>query len=494
MAVDSTERRVVYAGNGKTTAFPFVFKVFADADVSVLVGKPDSSESSVELKVNSDYTVVLNADQSTTPGGTVMVKVAPAEGYNLAVVSAVPYTQPMVLTPYGGFNPETLNDNSDLQCIQIQQIVERLNRAITTSPTDELTPGELKNKLLDAANDATVIAKGYAEAAAASATDAKRSADAAAKSSENAAAVESRVNAKEASLGAGLTQVSNDEQAKIIAEGNRQVSRVESAGAGQIDKVNVAGQHQVDRVAAEGDKQIDRVGVRGDSEVARLNRAGEIVLDRSGLRCKAGTRTFDVTIAAGAEVALPAEISYVVAAKHLRLVWNGLVLYPGEQYTEVGTEFTESTAVKLTFDLKAGDVLQAWVVPLGGTKDSATGVITPDESKKCAVETWTISAASAAPVVLRLPNNMTYVAGKDHLRMSWNGLVLMQPYEYEEVGEVGAPSNQIRLNLDLSAGDVLNAWTVPYAAGDPSETQQQIAVLQDALAELSRKVVYKDAQ
>lgn len=295
-------------------------------------------------------------------------------------------------------------------------------------------------------------AKGYAEAAAASATDAKGSADAAAKSSENAAAVESRVN----SLGAGLTQISNDEQAKIIAEGNRQVSRVENAGAGQID-----------RVASEGDKQINRVGIRGDLEVDRLNRAGEIVLDRSGIRCKAGTRTFDATIAAGAEVALPAEISYVVAAKHLRLAWNGLVLYPGEQYTEVGAEFTESTAVKFTFDLRAGDVLQAWVIPLGGTKDSETGVITPDASKKCAVETWTISGAAAAQVVLRLPNGMTYVAGKDHLRMSWNGLVLMQPYEYEEIGEVGTSSNQIKLNLDLRAGDVLNAWTVPYASGEP---------------------------
>lgn len=423
-----------------------------------------------------------------------MLKKALAEGIRLAIISNVPYNQLAVFINKGGFYPETLNEVDDKQTILSQQLLEKVERAIVTDPTDSMTPQELKNKLLDAANDATVIAKGYAEAAAASATEAKGSADAAAKSSENAAAVESRVNAKEASLGAGLTQVSNDEQAKIIAEGNRQISRVESAGAGQIDKVNVAGQHQVDRVAAEGDKQVNRVGVRGDSEVARLSRAGEIVLDRSGIRCKAGTRTFDTAIAAGAEVTLPAEISYIVAAKHLRLVWNGLVLYPGEQYTEVGTEFTESTAVKLTFDLEAGDVLQAWVVPLGGTKDSETGVITPDESKKCAVETWTISSASAAPAVLRLPNNMTYVAGKDHLRMSWNGLVLMQPYEYEEVGEVGAPSNQIKLNLGLSAGDVLNAWTVPYAAGEPSETQQQIAVLQDALAELSRKVVYKDAQ
>lgn len=481
MAIEDVARRVTYTGNGKQTDFPFAFVVFnAETDILVYRKVDDASEVAVP---SSDFTVTLNADQASNPGGKVTMLIAPGDGVTIAILSNVAYEQTMELTTHDGFDPRTLNRNADRIVAQIQQLKEGLSRAIVTGPTDKLTPQELKNKLLDAANDATVIAKGYAEAAAASATDAKGSADAAAKSSENASAVESRVNAKEASLGAGLTQVSNDEQAKIIAEGNRQVSRVENAGAGQVD-----------RVAAEGDKQINRVGVRGDSEVARLNRAGEIVLDRSGIRCKTGTRTFDATVAAGTEVALPADVSYVVAAKHLRLVWNGLVLYPGEQYTEVGTEFTESTTVKLTFDLEAGDVLQAWVVPLGGTKDSETGVITPDESKKCAVETWAISGVSAAPVVLRLPNDMTYVAGKDHLRMSWNGLVLMQPYEYEEVGEVGASSNQIKLNLDLSVGDVLNAWTVPYASGEPSETQQQIAVLQDALAELSRKVVYKDAQ
>ncbi len=452
MTVASTLRRAgPYTGNGVTTEFAFSFKIFEDSELIVARSSDNGEET---LVLNTDYAVSLNANQDISPGGKVVLKKALAEGIRLAIISNVPYNQLAVFTNKGGFYPETLNEVDDKQTILSQQLLEKVERAIVTDPTDSMTPQELKNKLLDAANDATVIAKGYAEAAAASATDAKKSA-------EGAAGVENRINAKEASLGEGLEQISNDERSKIIAEVDRQVGRVTA---------------------------------RGDLEVDRLNRAGEIVLDRSGIRCKAGTRTFDAAIAAGAEVTLPAEISYVVAAKHLRLVWNGLVLYPGEQYTEVGAEFTESTTVKLTFDLKAGDVLQAWVVPLGGTKDSETGVITPDESKKCAVETWTISGVSVAPVVLRLPNDMTYVAGKDHLRVSWNGLVLMPPYEYEEVGEVGAPSNQIKINIDLSVGDVLNAWTVPYAAGEPSETQQQIAVLQDALAELSRKVVYKDAQ
>lgn len=307
MAVDSTERRVVYAGNGKTTAFPFVFKVFADTDVSVLVGKPDGSEASVELKVNSDYTVVLNTDQNTTPGGTITVKVAPAEGYNLAVVSAVPYTQPMVLTPYGGFNPETLNDNSDLQCIQIQQIVERLNRAITTDPTDELTPGELKNKLLDAANDATVIAKGYAEAAAASATDAKKSRD----------------------------DILEHQQEVIAA------------------------------ITAEGDKQNQRLVTEGDTQIDRIKAETDNTLIANGMGCAEKFWTLSADMPAGTDIVIPSGVKYLVNRHHLRVSWNGLVLAIGQNFTEVGAEDTFSDTFRLTFDAKAGDELDIWIGALG---------------------------------------------------------------------------------------------------------------------------------
>ena len=307
MAVDSTERRVVYAGNGKTTAFPFVFKVFADTDVSVLVGKPDGSEASVELKVNSDYTVVLNADQSTTPGGTVTVKVAPAEGYNLAVVSAVLYTQPMVLTPCGGFNPETLNDNSDLQCIQIQQIVERLNRAITTDPTDELTPGELKQKLLDAANDATVIAKGYAEAAAASATEAKKSRD-----------------------------DILEHQEEVIAA-----------------------------ITAEGDKQDQRLVTEGDTQINRIKAETDNTLIANGTGCTEKFWMLSADTPAGTDIVIPSGVKYLVNRHHLRVSWNGLVLAIGQNFTEVGAEDTFSDTFRLTFDAKAGDEIDIWIGALG---------------------------------------------------------------------------------------------------------------------------------
>lgn len=307
MAVDSTERRVVYAGNGKTTAFPFVFKVFADTDVSVQVGKPDGSEATVELKANSDYTVTLNADQNTTPGGTVNVKTAPDEGYNLAVVSAVPYTQPMVLTPYGGFNPETLNDNSDRQCIQIQQLVEQVSRAITTDPTDSMTPQELKQKLLDAAETATVIAKGYAEAAAASAADAKKSRD-------------------------------------DILEHQQEV----------IDAITTEGDRQYQRLVTEGNTQIDRIKAEADN-----------TLIVNGTGCAEKFWALSADTPAGTDIVIPSGIKYLVDRHHLRVAWNGLVLAIGQNFTEVGAEDTFSGTFRLTFDAKAGDELDIWIGALG---------------------------------------------------------------------------------------------------------------------------------
>ena len=214
MAVDSTERRVVYAGNGKTTAFPFVFKVFADTDVVVSVGKPDGAEAAATLKINSDYTVTLNADQNTTPGGTVNVKTAPDEGHNLAITSSVPYDQPMVLTPYGGFNPETLNDNSDRQCIQIQQLNESLSRSVKTRPTDTRTPEQLLSDIFSTEKNAGASAA----AAANSAAEAKTSAETAQKYSDAVTSFKDQIVVTGNNIAAVKTNADNIDDIKTAAK------------------------------------------------------------------------------------------------------------------------------------------------------------------------------------------------------------------------------------------------------------------------------------
>lgn len=311
MSVESTERRIQFVGDGATVLFPFSFKVFAPTDVAVYAGETGGAE---KLTYGTDYSVSLNDDQDASPGGSVTVKEAVAKGVVLAVMSEVPYDQPMHVTPYGGFNPETLNDNSDRQCIQIQQLLEKVNRAIAISPTDTMAPEELKQKLLDATESATVVAKGYAEAA-------QASAEAAAKSEQAALDTEGRVDDKATSL---------------------------------IQALEDKGTEQENRVTAEGDVQVKRL----------QDEAGNELILR-GTACGERTWTLQEDIEADAPITIPDSLIYLVGRHHLRVSWNGLILYPAENFNEIGDLDTRSRTFSLTFPAKAGDVLDVWVGALG---------------------------------------------------------------------------------------------------------------------------------
>lgn len=131
MTISSTTRTAgPFVGNGSATAFPFVFKVFQASDLSV-IRLTVSSGLEQPLALTSDYTVTLNSDQDSNPGGTVtLVGGALASGYNLTITSAVLNTQPTDLTNQGGFYPEVINDSLDRATIQIQQMTSTLNRSI----------------------------------------------------------------------------------------------------------------------------------------------------------------------------------------------------------------------------------------------------------------------------------------------------------------------------------------------------------------------------
>ena len=65
---------------------------------------------------------------------------------------------------------------------------------------------------------------------------------------------------------------------------------------------------------------------------------------------------------------------------------------------------------------------------------------------------------------------------------------------FTEVGDVDTMSSRISLLFALSTGDVINAWVGTLGAGDVSEAIATANAASDAVAELSRKVVYKDAE
>lgn len=172
MSISSSTRKAgPYSCNGATVAFPFAFKVFAAADVRVVLTDADEAES--DLVLGTNYTVALNADQDANPGGTVTTTTAYVSGYLITLTSQVQNLQPVTLTNQGGFYPKVINAALDRLTILVQQVVEQVGRAVKTPISSGLTPDQLIADLYaveaNAGNSATAAANSAANAAASAA-------------------------------------------------------------------------------------------------------------------------------------------------------------------------------------------------------------------------------------------------------------------------------------------------------------------------------------
>lgn len=142
MTISSVVRKAgPFAGNGVATTFPFAFKVFDKTDVKALL--VNATGTSTPLTLDSDYSVVLNANQDTGPGGSIIYPITgvplPA-GYSLVLLGDLPYDQETNLTNSGGFYPSVIEDMSDRSTIQIQQLAEVASRAIVYNESESISP------------------------------------------------------------------------------------------------------------------------------------------------------------------------------------------------------------------------------------------------------------------------------------------------------------------------------------------------------------------
>jgi hypothetical protein len=131
------------------TALPFTFKVFASADLEV-VRLNTSTGVETSLVLGSDYTVALNGNQNTNPGGTVNLTVAASATSTVTITSDIANLQPTDLTNQGGFYPEVITDALDRATIQIQQMSEDVGRSLKGPISD----GNLNMELPTAAQRA----------------------------------------------------------------------------------------------------------------------------------------------------------------------------------------------------------------------------------------------------------------------------------------------------------------------------------------------------
>ena len=135
------------------TNLPFGFKIFDPTDVFV-AASTDPNVSSTALVYGRDYSVKMNEDQDTVPGGTVVLSSPISTGQVVVIGSAVAYTQNTQLTNFSRFPPEIINESLDRIVVQIQQLVELTGRTISLPPTSSLTVSEFLENLLNAAKDA----------------------------------------------------------------------------------------------------------------------------------------------------------------------------------------------------------------------------------------------------------------------------------------------------------------------------------------------------
>ena len=131
MTIPATTRKAgPYSGTGVQTAWPFTFRVFDASDIAVTIA--DSLGVETLLTLGSQYSVSVNANQETSPGGTVTYPISGSPlpvGSQLVIVGGVPYDQPYDIPAGGNFSPLSLENQLDRTTMQVQQLRENVSRA-----------------------------------------------------------------------------------------------------------------------------------------------------------------------------------------------------------------------------------------------------------------------------------------------------------------------------------------------------------------------------
>ena len=139
MTVANTLRKAgPFTGDGVTDSFPFDFKIFVGSDVQVTELVVATGVETVKT-ITTHYTVTVNADQDTSPGGSVEAVAAPAAGIKWTITSAVPAAQSSIFTNGGGYYPKVHENSLDKLTILIQQLQELQSRSLLLPVSFDLT-------------------------------------------------------------------------------------------------------------------------------------------------------------------------------------------------------------------------------------------------------------------------------------------------------------------------------------------------------------------
>jgi hypothetical protein len=149
MTVSTTTNRASYSGNGSTTAFAYGFKIFADADLTVIIRSSAGVETTKTLTTH--YTV---SGAGTDSGGNVTFTTGnvPASGETVVILRKLTLTQATDYVANDPFPAESHEDALDRLTMISQQHDEAIGRALKVSQTNVIATSEFTTSATDRAN------------------------------------------------------------------------------------------------------------------------------------------------------------------------------------------------------------------------------------------------------------------------------------------------------------------------------------------------------
>src|SRR5258706_1283456 len=125
---DAIRKAGPYVGNSIVTVFAFAYKVFSASDLSVTLLTTATGVQQL-LVLATDYTVQLNANQDTNPGGTITTigAISPIANTKTITISgnAMLDTQSTDLITPGPWVPDDVEKMADRDMIEVQQLRDR---------------------------------------------------------------------------------------------------------------------------------------------------------------------------------------------------------------------------------------------------------------------------------------------------------------------------------------------------------------------------------
>ena len=135
MSVASEYTPVQTACNGSLTAFSFSFPIFDTSDLKVYL-KTVATGAKTLLTETTHYTVSATNNDYTN-GGTVTTVATYSSDYEIIIERDIPYTQPTDLEEAGRIPSNTLDDTHDRALMQIQQVNNKVQRALVMPVSDD---------------------------------------------------------------------------------------------------------------------------------------------------------------------------------------------------------------------------------------------------------------------------------------------------------------------------------------------------------------------